>query len=882
MLHTHPPSRFFPSFVAALLTLLSACEPGPRPFPPERARLEASTVRGVAGQPLRFKCVAEDPQGLELSYSFNWGNGVGLDEWTEPLRGGVEREHTFAVPGTYAVGCRARNTAGIGPTSEFLAVTIAPRSITLTQGVEGEGTVSSSPAGIDCGTQCSAVFDEGTKLTLTAKPAAGWLFAGWTGSCSGTETTAVFQVSPGVTCLARFIPNPVRYKLELQLLGGGRVTSTPAGLDCTSDCVVLLPGGEVSLHAEPLAGWRFAGWLGNCVSASTAGAETRFILDRNNETCWAQFLPTVIAAESWRRVGARGPRSVVWSPDGTRVAAAMGDTGTVAIWDVATGALSRFLPILPSKVLSVAWSPDGTQVATGGTDSRVIIWDASTGERVRTFTTWGEGVSALDWSPDGNMLIGSDEQGLNMWNLSLGNNLHDPWGNGIDRFQRSPDGKWLALESWGGDVRFLGMDGSRSTPFAKGRGFAWSPREDVYALGNGRTITVHQRADGALLRTLNTPLANAITTLSWSADGRYLAATDFFQTVVLDAATGELVSGPLDTGSLELAFHPSRSALLVSHHGALSVVDPSGLATERDLELFQLRPTQVAWSPDGKMLAMASEDGRVWLWSSAGVWLGVLSGSAKVNAVAWDPTSTWLAVGCEDGSVRRWRAVGGEELAGTWALGNPVTRVAWSPNGASVAAAGRQGRLGVWNVDSGETRALREAHTGSVRALTWSPDGSLLLTGGEDRIASLWDALTGEPRGSFPDQGRAVEAAVWSPDGKRVALSGEARSGGGAVWGNVWLYEASTKAELGPLPGAASCSTPVDSITGLAWDPSGELLAGSCGDGSFILWNTDSRTLLRTRTSAHTRTLGVAWSPEGNTLVTWGTDTGVVTWRVTR
>ena len=65
----------------------------------------------------------------------------------------------------------------------------------------GTGTVSSTPAGIDCGATCAAPFNIGTQVTLTAKPVATSTFAGWTGGgCSGTGTCVVsVTASVGVT-----------------------------------------------------------------------------------------------------------------------------------------------------------------------------------------------------------------------------------------------------------------------------------------------------------------------------------------------------------------------------------------------------------------------------------------------------------------------------------------------------------------------------------------------------------------------------------------------------------------------------------------------------------------------------------------------------------
>jgi uncharacterized repeat protein (TIGR02543 family) len=79
-------------------------------------------------------------------------------------------------------------TAATTVTATF---TLQTFTLTVARAGAGIGTVTSNPSGISCGADCSEVYNSGTVVTLTATPAAGDSFAGWSGACTGTGSCQV-------------------------------------------------------------------------------------------------------------------------------------------------------------------------------------------------------------------------------------------------------------------------------------------------------------------------------------------------------------------------------------------------------------------------------------------------------------------------------------------------------------------------------------------------------------------------------------------------------------------------------------------------------------------------------------------------------------------
>ncbi len=187
---------------------------------------------------------------------------------------------------SFAMGCRG---VAASPVQNGVQLTVAP-------GGTGSGTITSSPSGINCPTTCTANFQSGTQVTLTATPGTSMGFSGWGGACSGTATTCTITLSASQNVTAGFTAvQSGNYQLSVTNGGtaSGTVTSSPAGINCPSTCSAMFPANtQVTLTETPGAPSTFstfAGWSGACTSAAATCAVTL----NANQTVTATFSPAI-------------------------------------------------------------------------------------------------------------------------------------------------------------------------------------------------------------------------------------------------------------------------------------------------------------------------------------------------------------------------------------------------------------------------------------------------------------------------------------------------------------------------------------------------------------------------------------------------------------
>jgi len=192
----------------------------------------------------------------------NFSSGTSVALTAKPSANYTFVGWTGACSGTASCSVTMTGVQTVG--AKFSATTYP---LTVTAPAAGTGTISSSPAGINCPGTCSANFNAGTKVNLTAAPAANYILAGWTGACSGTAGCSV-EMSGAETVGASFSVGS--YPLTVAASGSGVVTSSPAGISCPGTCSAqFATNTNVTLTETPDSNNVFSGWGGACTGTAS-------------------------------------------------------------------------------------------------------------------------------------------------------------------------------------------------------------------------------------------------------------------------------------------------------------------------------------------------------------------------------------------------------------------------------------------------------------------------------------------------------------------------------------------------------------------------------------------------------------------------------------
>ncbi|MGD9598734.1 MAG: WD40 repeat domain-containing protein [Steroidobacteraceae bacterium] len=326
---------------------------------------------------------------------------------------------------------------------------------------------------------------------------------------------------------------------------------------------------------------------------------------------------------SWTRDVGDFPTALAWLPGGTGllVGAASGDVMLLA----ADGGTPRPIGRHEHGVLAVACRGDGAQLASAGQDGTLAVWRASDGEALWRSAPDQAWVGHLAWQPGGHLLASAAGRGVDLWSAE-GERLHRFEGHGGVVSAIAWDGAKRLGAAASGGVWVHGIVGGRfSTEALPWKGapltLAFSPNGKVIACGM-QDASVHfwRRPGGHHSRMSG--YANKVRETGWSANSRWLATGGGASVILWDFGG----KGPEGTRPLQLDGHTERiTALAFQREGGhlvsggrdwrLSLWRPGTTTQALDAHLLGAPVAALAWSPDGRRVAVATDNGEVALFT---------------------------------------------------------------------------------------------------------------------------------------------------------------------------------------------------------------------------------------------------------------------------
>lgn len=286
-------------------------------------------------------------------------------------------------------------------------------------------------------------------------------------------------------------------------------------------------------------------------------------------------------------------------------------------------------------------------------------------------------------------------------------------------------------------------------------------------------------------------------------------------------------------------------------------------------QLFTLTGYAVAFPSEATYITTGGLDGSVKIWN---LFDGTLDRElvrldGMIFELAYSPDNRLLA-GTVGDSVIVLDAANGETIARFQGLGRHVQAVAFSPDQARLAAGGSD-IVGLWNTSSWEEVARLDGHEGNIFDLAISPDGTRLLSSGgiPDSTVVIWDLESIEILHTLTGHGGDIHRLALAPDGQTVVSGGTDR--------HLKSWQVADGQQGMSLRGFR------DVIYGLAYSPSGDLVAAACGSDSFIMfWDPESGDMIGTLDDPRGEMLNVNFSPNAEYLASSNNLGEVIVWGV--
>ena len=535
----------------------------------------------------------------------------------------------------------------------------------------------------------------------------------------------------------------------------------------------------------------------------------------------------------------------------------------------------RMRRVLPANgpVSLVDYAPGGGRMLAAGADRRVRIYSRA-GQLERTLSVGGS-VAAASFSPNGKLVLAAGGRDLGVWEAATGNRLRSrrlPGAATSAMFSR--DGRLLLTTSLGGATLWRSATGRRvsALELRPVRTGAFSPDArlvatlDAVKSGKRPRVRIFDTRSGRLLHVL-APRAE-LEGLAFSPNGRLLATTSYIGTYLWNPRSGRRVARLLPERpgvETDVEFSANGALLAVAaEDGAVRIWDLASGDRLFFLAHHTAGVVAVAWSPDGRFVADASRDGTMDVWQvdepRIGLRLGSLVGHGDtVTAISWSPDGHSLLSGGKDRTARLWDPRFEQELSRVGTTRGSALTASFERDGRRVVSASTDGTARIWDVRT--RRQLHSlVHRGPVEDAEFSPSGRLVVTASLDRTAAVWDATTGARLRTLHADA-PVLVARFSPDGAIVATGDD--SGQVQLWRTQDGRLLATEKQRG-------------AVTDGAFAPDGDVFATAGSEGASVWSIPSGRRMPVLRAPGGVSRL--AFSPDGALLAGAGHDGAAHVW----
>lgn len=290
----------------------------------------------------------------------------------------------------------------------------------------------------------------------------------------------------------------------------------------------------------------------------------------------------------------------------------------------------------------------------------------------------------------------------------------------------------------------------------------------------------------------------------------------------------------------------------------------------------------LAWSPDGKFIASASDDTFVQVFEAAtGMRRLIYRGhTEEVAAVAWSPTGQLIASAGQDRTVQIWKAAsGGAPLYNYKGHADRVNSVAWSAHEQVLVSGSDDKSVQVWQSGNGARLFTLLGHTAGVLCVGWQPNASSVASGSWDGTLRDWATVqhgdhfkSGDQIFNYGGHGATeVYALAWSPDSTFIASAGADQT--------VQISHGGDGTPAPPFFTDHRRQDHINRVLAVSWSPDGTSIASGDEDGNVYVWNAADRKTLFRYTGHQGAVNAVAWSPDGKFIASGSADTTVQVWQ---